>query len=648
MNVFRTGLVLLPVCFALVGHAQDASQPAPAESPKPGQVVVSSEHLPAEGTAVSQPDMFPKVPVTNEERTAVVVTSLDLDLHLSPVEAREEARAVIVVRNTSAKPVPRVPLQISSSLRWESFAVAGAPASFTQSPITTDADHTGYAEEAVVKLAEPLAPGATLALSAFYTGEIRQTSDRLKLIGTPAEKADQADWDQIAPTSDAGSTALRGFGDVIWYPVAAPTAAFDDGNALFAAIAQQRRLGTAATMRLRLTVLYAGDPPNDVVFNGQVQALNRMPDTQDQVVDETHGVATAEFALAPIGFRAPSLFLTAQQTKQTATPLLAVISPVPEASDPYVIAAQNLQPLFTAWLGPDPIRPLTLLEHPGAPFEDGAFIAAHLSASAEPAGIAPEIVRGLTHAYFRDTAPASAWLDQGLPELMSLLLTERSGGRQQAIDQLEENAKLIALSEPEIKVDAPVSSTPEATALTRASADVFLRLKSASVLWQIREILGEDDFRTALLSFRHSLAANPAYDRDETSFEKSLERSSSRDLSWFFNDWVYHDRGLPDLEILQVDPRPLPARPGKNAGYLVAVVVRNEGDAVAEVPVTVSSGGTGVKALTSTERLRIPAHSAASTRILFEGTPEHLQVNDGSVPENRTSVHTRDVEVETK
>lgn len=656
MNGFRILSVLLPGCLVLgltahAAQAQETPHPAPADAPAPGQIVISSERLP-EGTPTStHPDVFPKVPVTNEERSAIAVTSLDLDLHLIPADAHEEARALITVRNISSKPVMRLPLQISSSLRWESFSVAGGQARaipFTQSPITTDTDHTGYAQEAVLMLDEPLAVGATLVVSAFYSGEIHQSSDRLKLIGTPAEKADQADWDQIAPTSDAASTALRGFGDVLWYPVAAPTAVFDDGNALFISIAQQRRLNTTATMRLRLTILYAGDPPDDAIFNGQVQSLTSTPDTQDQVVDDTHGIATAEFALTPIGFRAPSLFLTAQQPKQTASPLLSVISPVPEAADPYVLATQNLQPLFTTWLGPDPLGPLTLFEHPGAPFEDGAFVAAHLSPSAEPAGIAPEIVRGLTHAYFHDSAPASAWLDQGLPEFMSLLLLERNGGRQAAVDQLQENAKLIALSEPDIKPGPSPLATPEPTALTLASADVFLRLKSAAVLWQLRDILGEDNFRTALLSFRHSLAANPAFDRNETSFERSLERSSGRDLGWFFNDWVYRDRGLPDLEILQVDPRPLPSRPGKNAGYLVAVVVRNEGDAVAEVPVTVSSGGTGVGALTSTERLRIPAHSAASTRILFEGTPEHVQVNDGSVPEIRTSLHTREIAIQTK
>lgn len=648
MNVFRTSLVLLPVCLGLAVKAQETSQPPAADSPKPGQVVISSEHLAGQVSTAAHPDVFPKVPVTNEERSALVVTALDLDVHLTPAEAREETRAGVTLKNISLQPMTRVPLQISSTLRWEGISLVGAGAkavTFTQSPITTDADHTGYAQEAVLTLEQPLAPGATLTLSAFYAGEIRQSSERLKLIGTPADQADQADWDQIAPAADASATALRGFGYALWYPVAAPTAVFGDGNRLFTGIAEQRRQNVRAMVHLRLTVLYAGDPPQDALFNGQEMPLTLLPETENVSVEEPRGTATAEFPSAPIGFRTLSLFLTAQRPAATATPLVRVISPVPAAADPYAQAALNLKPLLGGWLGADPLTSLTLLEHAGAPFEDGALVVAHLSPSAEPDSIAPQIVRSLAHAWFRDPAAASVWLDQGMAEFMSLLLLERTGGRPAAIEQLAQNARLIALSEPEPK--AGTVEPLELTALTQASSDVFLRLKAAAVLWQLRDILGEESFRAGLLSFSHSLAANPAFDHEQGSFQKALERSSERNLGWFFDDWVYHDHGLPDLTVLQVDPRPLPARPGKNSGYLVAVVVRNDGDAMAEVPVTVSSGGTGLKALTSSERLRIPPHSSAATRILFEGTPERLQVNDGSVPELRTSLHTREIVIQT-
>ena len=617
------------------------AQQAPG-SPDHGQVIFSTDHPPPLANPANA-DVFPKTPVTNEERAAVAIVATDLDLHLVPAEAGIEGRAVLTMRNVSAKPLERVALQLSSSLRWQSLVAAGRHArlTFTQSPVTTDEDHTGYAQEAVLTLERPLSPGATMQLTVLYAGTIRPSAERLTLIGTPADKAALTDWDEIAPTSDESMTGLRGFGEVLWYPVAAPTAVFGEGNELVAGIAAQRRLNAAATMRLRLTVVYAGDPPDEAVFNGEVMPLQKTPDTENQVVDETRGTATAEFALAPIGFRTPSLFLTAQNAQQTGSNLLRVITPVPEAAEGYATAAQSLEPLLRAWVGPDPAGPLTILEHAGEPFEDGAFFAAHLSPSADPRDIAPALVRGLGHAYFHDPAAWSVWLEEGVPELMSLFALERGSGRDAAVAQLEHNATLIALSEPAPAPAGAASGETAPTALVRASADVFVRLKAAAVLWQLRDILGDEAFRTGLLSFRHSLAANAGYDRDQTSFEKTLERTSGRDLGWFFGDWVYQDRGLPDLTITAVDPHAMPARPGKNGGYLVAVVVKNEGDAVAEVPVTVASGGTGAGALTATERLRVAAHSSAATRVLFEGTPETLAVNDGSVPELRTSRHTR-------
>jgi hypothetical protein len=607
-----------------------AQQTAPVADPNHGQVIFSSDQTIQQNPTSA--DVFPKDPVTNDERAAVVITSDDLDLHLTPSDAAEEGHALLTLRNTSTAPLTRIPLQLTSTLRWQSITRNGKPIPFTQSPVTTDADHTGYAQEAL--LDQTLKPGGTLTISVFYAGQIPASTARLELVGTPAEKAAQTDWDVIAPTTDESSTSLRGFGDVLWYPVAAPTAVLGEANDLFTIVAHQRVLNTSATMRLSLTLVYAGEPPNAVIFNSHLQPLTRHPDDSNQVIDETHGVATASFPMAPIGFRTPNLFITAENPTPTSSPLLTVITPVPEASDPYVTAVQNLNPLFTDWIAPAPITPLLILEHPGAPFEDAAFIAAHLSAAAEPENIAPELVRGLTHAWFADPAPTSLWLDQGLPEFMSLLWTERTSGREAAIAQLQQNATAIAFAEPDFAIHPNLSGTP----LTHAGTDVYLRLKSAAVLWQLRELLGEDLMRRAITAFRHSLMVNPSLTNDPTAFEKSLEHAAAVDLAWFFDDWVYADHGLPDLTVVQAIPRPILGKGGKTGGFLVAVDIRNDGYAAADVPVTVRSGS-----LKATERLRIPARSTASTRVVFETTPETLQVNDGSVPELRTSIHTQPI-----
>lgn len=614
--------------FVLFTSGVAAQTPVPApDAPPPGQVISSAP------TELAVPaDVRPEVPVTDAERSSIAITSLNLDLHLIPAEAREEAHATLTIRNTSADPLARIPLQLSSTLHWISASVATAeglkPIPFTESPIATDTDHTGYAQEAVFTPGQPLAPGATLILSVVYRGEVKQSSDRLELIGAPHDRAIATDWDAIATTSDAGSTALRGFGNVLWYPVAAPTAQLGNGNQFFDLIARERRKNFDATMHLRLTVEYIGDPPDSAIFNGQLRPLDHAPDGNDQPIDETHGIATADFPSSPIGFRAPSLFLTAQHAILSRDALVSIITPQEGAFPPYAEAVADLQPVLSGLLGPTPREPMLLLDHRGEPYEDAGFVVAQLASNADPELVAPALVRGLTHAWFSPQArpiPAtSLWLDEGLAEYMSLAWTQRTEGREAAIGELRHAALLIALAES--------SETPQP--LTEAYADAFLRLKSAFVLWQLRDMLGDELFSISLAAFRHSIALNPAFDRDPAAFQQTLEKTSGRDLDWFFKDWVYADKGLPDLTIVQANPRSLPVKSGKS-GAIVAVEVRNDGDAVAEVPVTVRAG-----TLFATERLRILAHASASTRIVFEGIPESVEVNDGSVPELRSTTHT--------
>jgi hypothetical protein len=150
----------------------------------------------------------------------------------------------------------------------------------------------------------------------------------------------------------------------------------------------------------------------------------------------------------------------------------------------------------------------------------------------------------------------------------------------------------------------------------------------------LRGIVGDEALKQALQAYR----SDPRLDADPEGLERTLEKSSHKDLRWFFSDWVDRDRGLPDLTIVNVTPSQLEARNGVATGWLVAIEVRNDGYAQAEVPVTVRSG-----TATQTQKLRIPGRSTGSTRIVFPGKPDLVQVNDGEVPETRTSIHTREL-----
>ena len=42
---------------------------------------------------------------------------------------------------------------------------------------------------------------------------------------------------------------------------------------------------------------------------------------------------------------------------------------------------------------------------------------------------------------------------------------------------------------------------------------------------------------------------------------------------------------------------------------------------------------------TTTERVLVPAHGTVTPRVLVQGKPTEVQVNDGTVPETQATVH---------
>ena len=613
---------------------------APAQAPvaPPTSEPAFSSSQPA-ANRPTPPHTDPNATVSDAVRNSLTFTAYDLDLHLIPAQSQIAAHARFTVRNIGSAPLAQLAFQISSSLAWEGFAASQSgqlqPVSFVQHLLDTDADHTGLASEAIVTLAQPLAPGATLELTAFYSGDITVSANRLERIGAPPEQAASADWDQIAPEL----TALRGFGNVLWYPTAAAPVFLGDGAKLFQAVGLARRNQAAATIRLRLAIDYVGDAPDAVFFNGRRQPLITVSTSQDTPVATTAGTATADFPAQPLGFRTPSLFITdraATTVGSNEDTLISAVTDHYDALPSYAAAAALVKPLLTDWLGSTPAATLNLIDHPGQPFEDDALVVGPLHAVAADA-LAPSLVHTLAHAWFRSS---QIWLDEGVPQFLSLLWTESTQGRDAALQQLQEPTPALAIAEPEATTDPDAIAAGQSLLLARD--DIFYRNKAADVLWMLRSIVGDDILKQALQRYATAARRNPRSDEDPHAFQQTVEQVSQKNLAWFFDDWVNRDRGLPDLSIVSVNSRPLLGQGGLPNGNLVAVEVHNDGDAAVEVPVTVRSGK-----LTATERLRILARANASTRIVFQDTPQEVIVNDGSVPETANTQHSKTL-VQTK
>jgi hypothetical protein len=373
---------------------------------------------------------------------------------------------------------------------------------------------------------------------------------------------------------------------------------------------------------MRVTEEFFGEAPNLAVLDGETLTVTP---TSLPATASVPGIVTCTLPPTQLGFASPSLFLLTRTAGEgNGVKVFARTEDVANAQA-YMSAAKIVAPLINRWLGTEPRGALNIVDLPergDAPFEDGNALFVDVRGS-EPGKLTDVLIHSLTHLYFQSSY---AWLQEGVPSFIGSLWVEQNRGRDNAIQQLDNNRGALSLAEPGDAASANIDHQ----ALLVARDPVYYRTKATYVLWMLRDLAGDDALGRALRAYQ------PGSDTAGTGFEQVLERASGKDLKWFFDNWVYHDRGLPDLSIAGVYPNKASV-PGS---YIVAVDVSNSGTAEAQVPVSVSSGTTTV-----TEMLRIPAKSKVSHRFVLQGQPAEVAVNDGTVPEVEASVHRQTLSV---
>lgn len=625
LAIIAAGLAVLPCGAQSNDTAQGAQQAVPAAPPMPGKVVFSrSTDLngetktvagPAAADSAGQPAAAPVA--TDAERQAIRFTAYDMDVHLDAAKQRMAARAVLTVRNDGTTPLKVIPLQISSSLTWDRIRVGGQDTQFPVATLDSDADHTGQLHEAAVRLIRPLAPGQSVRIDVTYSGEIAANAKRLISIGAPDQTAFRSDWDGIG----TDFTGLRGFGDVAWYPVSSVPALLGDGAKLFDEIGRQKLRLTGTSFSLRLTDEFAqGQAPTVAVIDGQSVPLK----LANAGTADVPGVATASLSRTTLGFQAPSLFVAVRNQHAVAPNMNLWTLPADDAAAfSWKAADDEVTPFLKSWLGDKSRTAITVLDLPDAndaPFEDGAFLATGVKPAA-----ATEVSRILAHALTHGYVDSSkAWLNEGVADFIGTLWVERQDGRNKALDALSSSRQALALVEPA----SPGLSAGEP--LPEAYTPIYYRTKAVYVLWMLRDLVGDQALAGALHAYDSAQVAADASGKAAPSLEKYLEQAGgNRDLGWFFAQWVNADNGLPDLSIDHVYPSE-----AAGGNWLVAVDLSNSGYAAAEVPLTVKSGATSV-----TRRVLIPAQGRIVQRVLIQGEPTQVQLNDGSVPEVQASEH---------
>ncbi|MGA8160543.1 MAG: hypothetical protein WCB76_07045 [Acidobacteriaceae bacterium] len=596
-----------------VALAQQSEKPAPA--PKP-QVLFSGPPPQTQTKPGPTPATAPADPVTDALRRSLAITDWDLDLHLTPRDQSIEAHARVTLRNAGSSPLSEIPLQLSSTLHFETIGLNGRRLTFRTFPLASDADHTGQLSEAVITLPQPLDPQANLTLDVDYGGSIPLSSGRLTAIGAPAATAEASDWDRISPSF----TGLRGFGNVVWYPVVSVPVSLGNGDTFFTEIGRQKLLDQDATAALRITDEFFSEPPTAAILDGQTVALAK---PASMPTASFPGVITVSLPATRLGFEAPSLFLT--DNPETTGNGLRVLAPSTDSASAqrYIAAAALVEPLVQNWLGKRPHAPAIILELPDpddAPAETGDLLVTPLSTD-DPPHLTPVVVHALAHAAFFSPR---AWLNEGVANFLSTLWIESQQGQTAAMENLNAERPALAIAEPA----TPGSGSGQD--LLHAVSAIYYRTKATYVLWMLRNLAGDKALQIALQTY------NPAQDSTPDYFERILTPlasadllSGQKDLSWFFRDWVYRDTGLPDLSIAAVYPSM-----EAHQQYLVAVDIVNAGYASALVPLTVKGYSASI-----TDWVQVPAHTRITHRMTFSQNPTEVDLNDGSVPEVEDSIH---------
>lgn len=531
------------------------------------------------------------------DREAFTFTNYDLTERVEPEQHRLGVRGKITLRNDSATPQKMLALQISSTLNWRSIRSDGNPLEFATHQYTSDIDHTGALSEAIVTLAQEIPPKSTLELEIGYEGVIPLDARRLTRIGIPEDKAKQADWDQISNAF----TAVRGIGYVAWYPIATEAANLSEGDSVPETVGRWTSREKNARMLVSLESTWATP-----IFSG--------------TTEHTDFSNAGQFRMVDVGFNVPTFVIADYQRfmpKANDSISVYYLAGQQDRAEAYGEVATQIEPIIPGTHGEGTLKILALPEPDAQPFVTEGMLLTPLNAP-----MTNEAELSIVYAKARQLIPSPrAWIQDGLAHYAQAEFIEKQKGRQAALDYLTGHA--TGLIEAEKQTAEKPGDRESSRSLVNAPDGLYLQTKAMYVWWMLKDMLDKLPAE-ALLNYE------AAEDKDAAYMQRLIEKQTHRDLQWFFDDWVYHDRGLPDFRVASVFSTAI-----ATGGFLVTITVENLGNAGAEVPLTLQFQGGEIR-----RRLEVHAKSKASVRIEVPSNPLQVVANDGSVPESDTSNNT--------
>ena len=567
------------------------------------------------------------------DREAFTITRYQLEVQMDRNSHVMVVTGKLTLRNDSNKPQKIVALQVSSSLAWNSIMLDDKPLQWLSDNYTSDIDHTGGLSEAIVTLPKDLPPAAAVTLDVQYGGTITPDSTRLTRMGAPDDVAARNDWDEISDSF----TAVRGLGYVVWYPVAIDAVSMSDGNAVFDAIAAWKHRHDRSEFNARIIVVGASTESLCIAVNAAVSSCGEARD----VNDSESGGKLKEFSntltIGGLGEVVPAFAVANYEELSRPTVTLLHVPDHTSLARDYAVAAEANDPLLHDWLS-EPAQPARVVEltNPNAnPWQSGAVLFTPLR-EAQTATLQLLLLPTQVAARFHSPNP---WIQEGLERFLQAVSVDQRAGRKAALAFLDEYREPLVSAEEAAHPEPPkteATSKPSSDAnsadntLLNTNDELYLRGKGSFVFWMLRDMTGDQALQAALAGY------HPGADKDPSYLQRLVQTSSKRDLEWFFDDWVYRDRGLPDFHVESVYARPLLSETYKS--FLVTATIENRGHAGAEVPVLIQTPS-GEKSL----RVVVKAGEKGTGRVEMPVAPDKIVVNDGSVPEANVGNNVYDV-----
>ncbi len=424
----------------------------------------------------------------------------------------------------------------------------------------------------------------------------------------------RSDWDEIGERFGV----VRGLGYVVWYPVSIEAVSLSDGSAVFDAIArwERRQQQTMINVALSLSLDQAHAASLSLITSGHNRPSAAQPPEFSSSKGSRVTVATLE-----ADFQASStpVFAFGEFVKLDGL-ALTVLHP-PEQDDQaraYVDSAEQVERVLADWFGPLKNKPqlVALADPDAAPFESGSLLLVPLRPMSNEARQIL-LARALIHGSL--TSPRK-WISEGLARFGQALVRERQAGRVSTNEFLAQVLPVLRQVERPAGSPTAPAGQAESDSLINTNDELLYRGKAAYVWWMLRDMLGDAALTKAFAAYRPEQDTDPAY------LQHLLEAQFTprRNLEAFFDSWVYHDYGLPDLRVDAANAWQTSAN-----NYLVSVTVENLTRVWVEARVMVKDASGEVR----TERLQAPGNAKSTTRVSFQGTPATAEVNDGTVPE---------------